>query len=168
MTGYDAPMILDRDGEPDIPAGETILQRTEMARELKLEEERYHNIWLEERSRYHSVSLSEKQLSYTSLGYKPSALPDEYDSTTLPLVYIGSIHRIALAFDLHWQVRKNKHEWELKRVEDHSDQRNNGCEEYVQKGGEAMIDSLMSFGEGNFSFGISIPQDQLMATCFTI
>jgi len=78
MTGYDVPMTWI-DGEPIFPIGE-LYRKDRMARELKSEEESYHDIWLEERSRYHSVSLSEKQRSNYALplGYKPSAIPDPY------------------------------------------------------------------------------------------
>jgi hypothetical protein len=114
---------------------------------------------LEERSRYHSVSLPEKQPANYSIDYKPSTLPDMYDSTTFASYprtglarFIPQDERIELAFDLHWQAKKDEHEWKMKPFADENEQ----YPTYLREKAELRIGSLEPFGEeiqmfGNFS-----------------
>ncbi|KAE9365552.1 hypothetical protein N431DRAFT_101882 [Stipitochalara longipes BDJ] len=131
------------------------------AQRKEREERRFHDLLVEEKSRFHSVSLSEEQpANYTPpFYYQPLPLPNEYDPTmfisnpTRGLArLIPQDGRIELAFDLHWQAKKDEHKWKMSPLRDYGFD-DDGCLKYLQEQAEPRIKSLNSFGEEIQTFG---------------
>jgi hypothetical protein len=130
----------------------------------EVERERFQKSTLEQRSRYHSIALSEKQPANDSISsfdyyYKPSEIPDQYNSTFASSARTGLARfipqdgRIKLALDLKWQAEKDEYEWKLRDIAYGPPSNTEKRQKDLQKNAESKIESLESFGKEIQTFG---------------